>query len=106
MAKAKISYSWIINALDAKITQDSNDNVVYNVHWSYVATKGDHTVSNIGTHSVVYDKDNFVEYDKLKKSDVEGWLESGIDVDNMKSNLSNQISKLEKPTDITLRPSW
>jgi len=106
MAKAKISYSWVINALDAKIKEDSKDNVIYNVHWGYSANKGDHNVNMIGTHSVQYDKDNFVEYDKLKKSDVEGWLESGIDVDNMKSNLSNKISKLEKPTDITLRPSW
>ena len=106
MAKAKISYSWIINALDAKITQDSKDNVVYNVHWSYVATKGDHTVSIIGTHSVVYDKDNFVEYDKLKKSDVVSWLEAGLDIDSMKINLVGRIEKLENPTDITLRPSW
>ena len=106
MAKSKISYNWVVNALDAKIKEEDHDQVIYNVHWSYNANKGDYNANMIGTYGVVYDKDNFIEYDKLKKSDVEGWLESGIDVDNMKSNLSNQISKLEKPTDITLRPSW
>ena len=60
----------------------------------------------IGTYGVVYDKDNFIEYDELKKSDVTKWLEAGLDVDSMKTNLSGQIDKLENPTDIVLRPSW
>lgn len=106
MAKAKISYSWVINALDAKIKEDSKDNVVYNVHWGYNANKGDHNVNMIGTHSVAYDKDNFVEYSELKKSDVEGWLEASLDVDSMKSSLAGQISVLENPVDVTLRPNW
>jgi|TARA_R100000988_G_C3958266_1_gene144797 hypothetical protein len=106
MAKDKISYSWQINALDAKIKEDKHDNVIYNVHWSYYANKGDHNVNSIGTYYMVYDKDNFIDYDKLKKSDVVGWLEAGLDVDSMKSNLSNQISILEKPVDIVLRPDW
>jgi len=106
MAKTKISYNWVINALDAKISQDSKDNVVYSVHWGYYANKGDNTVSMIGSYGVVYDKDNFIEYDKLKKSDVIKWLEAGLDVDSMKSNLSGQIDKLENPVDVVLRPSW
>ena len=95
----KISYSWVINALDAKIKEDDQDNVVYNVHWNYNANM-------IGTYSVVYDKDNFIEYDKLKKSDVEAWLEAGLDVDSMKLNLKGQIDILENPVDVVLRPSW
>jgi hypothetical protein len=106
MAKTKISYSWVINALDAKISQDSKDNVVYSVHWNYNANKGDHNASMIGSYGVVYDKDNFIEYDKLKKSDVIKWLEAGLDVDSMKSNLLSQIDKLENPVDVLLRPSW
>ena len=106
MAKTKISYKWVINALDAKIKEDKHDNVIYNVHWGYYADKGDISVSMIGTHSVVYDKDNFIEYDKLKKSDVTKWLEAALDVDSMKSNLSGQIDVLENPTDVVLRPSW
>jgi len=106
MAKTKISYKWVINALDAKIEEDKHDNVIYNVHWGYYADKGDISVSMIGTHSVVYDKDNFIEYSELKKSDVTKWLEAALDVDSMKSNLSGQIDVLENPTDVVLRPSW
>jgi hypothetical protein len=106
MAKTKISYSWVINALDAKIKEDDQDNVVYNIHWGYYANKGDYSVSMIGTMAVEYDKDNFIEYDKLKKSDVIKWLEAGLDVDSMKNNLSGQIDKLENPVDVVLRPSW
>ena len=106
MAKTKISYKWVINALDAKLKEEDHDNVIYNVHWGYYADKGDISVSMIGTYGVVYDKDNFIEYDKLKKSDVTKWLEAGLDVDSMKTNLSGQIDKLENPTDVVLRPSW
>jgi len=106
MAKTKISYNWVINALDAKIKEEDHDQVIYNVHWSYKANKGDYNANMIGTYGVVYDKDNFIEYDKLKKSDVTKWLEAGLDVDSMKSNLAGQIDKQENPTDVILRPSW
>jgi len=106
MAENKINYKWVINALDAKIKEDSQDNVIYNIHWGYYANKGDYSVSMIGTYGVVYDKDNFIEYDKLKKSDVIKWLEAGLDVDSMKLNLKGQIDILENPVDVVLRPSW
>ena len=40
MGKSKISYSWVINGFDAKISHDSKDNVIYAIHWSYNANKG------------------------------------------------------------------
>jgi hypothetical protein len=106
MAKTKISYSWVINALDARVEHDKNSNVVYNIHYSYNANKGDYNANMIGTYAISYNKDNFIEYDKLKKSDVTKWLEAGLDVDSMKNNLSGQIDKLENPVDVVLRPSW
>tara|TARA_R100000149_G_C5855115_1_gene122662 strand:+ start:136 stop:465 length:330 start_codon:yes stop_codon:yes gene_type:complete len=109
MAKAKkstINYSWVVNALDARVEHDKNSNVIYNIHWGYYANKGDISVSMIGTLGVEYDKDNFIEYDNLQKSDVVGWLEGKLDVDSMKTDLSNQISQLENPTDVVLRPDW
>ena len=102
----KINYEWQINALDAKIKEDEHDNVIYNVHWGYNANKGDYNANMIGTYGVVYNKDNFIKYDELQKSDVIEWLEAGLDVDSMQTNLSGQIDVLENPTDIVLRPSW
>ena len=102
----KLNYEWQINALDAKIKEDDHSDVIYNVHWGYNASKGDYTANMIGTYGVVYDKDNFIKYDELQKSDVIEWLEAGLDVDSMQTNLSGQIDVLENPTDIVLRPSW
>ena len=105
------SYDWKINQLDAKIKQDGKDNVIYTVHWSYIAKDDSEPdkfmASSIGTHSVEYkDGDSFIEYADLKKSDVVGWLEAGMDVDSMKTNLDNQISLQKNPVDEYLHPDW
>ena len=102
------TYNWKINALDAKIHEGDNDNVIYTVHWSFIATDetGEYSASSIGTMGVEYDPDNFIPYADLVKSDVVGWLESGLDVDSMKSSLDNQIELKINPVDETLRPDW
>ena len=102
------TYNWKINALDAKIHEGDNDNVIYTVHWSFIATDetGEYSASSIGTMGVEYDPDNFIPYADLVKSDVVGWLEAGLDVDSMKSNLDNQIELKINPVDETLRPDW
>ena len=96
-----ITYKWTINALDAKISHDSKDNVIKTIHWGYLASEdheaGAHTAWCIGTHSVEYDKDNFTEYNKIKESDVIAWLEDALDVDSMKASLDSQIELLKKP---------
>lgn len=102
-------YNWKINALDAKIHENDKNNVIYTVHWSYIAKdeSSDHQASSIGTISVEYNPDEpFIEYDDLKKEDVVGWLESKLDVDSMKENLNNQIELQKNPVDETLYPNW
>jgi hypothetical protein len=102
------TYNWKINALDAKIHEGDNDNVIYTVHWSYIAQdeSGKHTASSIGTLGVTYDPDNFIPYPDLTKDDVVAWLEAGLDVEAMKTNLDNQIELQINPVDETLRPDW
>lgn len=98
------TYKWTINALDAKISHDSKDNVINTIHWGYSAVDNDDatkTASSIGTHSLEYDKDSFIEYDNIKESDVINWLEAGLDVDAMKANLDAQIALLKAPVDKT-----
>jgi len=102
------TYNWRINALDAKIHEGDNDNVIYTVHWSFIATDetGEYSASSIGTMGVEYDPDNFIPYADLVKSDVVGWLEEGLDVDSLKEGLDNQIELKINPVDETLRPDW
>tara|TARA_R100000697_G_scaffold118362_1_gene140921 strand:+ start:388 stop:708 length:321 start_codon:yes stop_codon:yes gene_type:complete len=106
MGKSKISYSWIINGFDAKINQDSKDNVIYKIHWSYKANKGSHNADINGSDFVEYNADSFIEYKDLKKSDVIGWLEAKLDVAKMQKSLSDQIALKEAPVDVMLIPEW
>ena len=101
-------YNWKINALDAKITEGDNSDVIYIVHWTLTATDdtGEYTASSIGTLDVTYDPDNFIPYADLTKADVVGWLEAGLDVETIKANLDNQIELKINPVDETLRPDW
>ena len=99
-----ITYKWTINALDAKISHDSKDNVINTIHWVYSAVDNDDATkmaSSIGTHSVEYDADNFTEYDSLAEADVISWLEAGLNVDDLKAGLDAQIALLKVPVNKT-----
>lgn len=104
------TYSWRINALDAKIHENDLDNVIYTVHWTFIGQDDSEepiSASSIGTLSVQYNpEDPFIQYDDLVKSDVVGWLEAGLDVDSMKENLDEQIKLKIHPVNETLRPDW
>lgn len=100
-----ITYKWTINALDAKISHDSKDNVINAIHWSYSGSEGEapniFSASSIGTHSIEYDADNFTAYADLTEEQVIGWLEAALDVDAMKASLDAQIALLKAPVDKT-----
>jgi len=104
------TYSWRINALDAKIHENDLDNVIYTVHWSFIGQDDSEEpvmASLIGALGVQYNpEDPFTEYDDLTKEDVVGWLEAGLDVEAMKQNIDNQIELKKNPVDETLRPDW
>ena len=104
------TYSWRINALDAKIHEDDLDNVIYTVHYTLTGQDDSEesvSASSIGTLGVQYNPENpFISYDDLTKEDVVGWLEDGLDVDSMKESLDNQIELKKNPVDETLRPDW
>jgi hypothetical protein len=98
------TYKWAINALDAKISHDSKDNVINSIHWEYTAVdESDPTKTSniIGVHIIEYDANNFTEYDSIEEADVIGWLENGLDVDSMKASLDSQIELQKTPVDTT-----
>ena len=104
------TYNWRINALDAKIHENDKDNVIYNVHWSFIGQDNSEEpvmANSVGILDVQYNPENtFISYDGLTKEDVVGWLEDGLDVDSMKENLDKQIELKKNPVDETLRPDW
>ena len=104
------TYSWRINALDAKIHENDLDNVIYTIHWSFIGQDDSEEpvmASSTGTSGVQYNPENpFISYDDLTKEDVVGWLEAGLNVDSMKESLDKQIELKKNPVDETLRPDW
>jgi len=98
------TYNWVINALNAKVSvNDGNENVVYSIQWQLnaVDSSEEHTVSITGDFQVEYDANNFIPYEDLTKADVVGWLEAGLDVESIKSNLNDKLEKLITPTKVT-----
>jgi hypothetical protein len=104
------TYNWIISSLEAKIHADGLDNVIYNVHWRYIATDDSVepiTAYRIGVLSVKYKTgDPFIPYADLTKDEVIEWLDAGLDVDELKILLDKDIELIKHPIDETLFPDW
>ena len=104
------SYTWQIDSLEAKAQQDNHENVIFNVHWRLDAYKIHNEIkyhaSRYGVEHMEYDADNFTPYSDLTKEDVVGWLESALDVEEIKSNLSDNINLQINPVDVSLNPNW
>jgi hypothetical protein len=104
------TYNWKINQLDAKIHENDLDNVIYTVHYRFYAEdNSDPKIIQdiIGCINVVYDPENaFIPYEDLTKQDVVGWLESELDVPNMKEMLDEKINLIKNPVNEYLNPNW
>ena len=98
-----ITYKWIISAFDCKAILEDLTDVVYNVHWRYEATKNDIVVSTYGVLILENpNKENFIALNDLKETDVIGWLESKLDVNELNKNLENEINLIENPTEVKI----
>ena len=102
------TYKWRINALDCHVSQNELENVVYTIHWSYIAEdENGNVASMIGVESVGEpDPSNFQSFDTLTQEIVEGWLESSMGterIDEMKANLDKQIEEIVTPKTVTLQ---
>lgn len=98
-----ITYKWTISAFDCKAILEDLTDVVYNVHWRYEATKNDIIVSTYGVLILENpNKDNFIALNDLKETDVIGWLESKLDVNELNKNLENEINLIENPTEVKI----
>ena len=109
------TYNWEINAMDRYPTQDSLTGVVHTIHWRMYATSDQtgednepYTANVFGAYNLSEpEAENYIEYEDLTQSIVEGWLENGnLDVEQIKSDLDDQINKLITPSNLTEAPPW
>jgi len=100
-----INYTWDCKTVDVK-TIDGNEDTVFNVHWRLT---GEDNKNNLGT---VYgsqgldtsDLSSFTAFADLTNDQITGWVESAMGEDKVteyKTNISNQIAELVKPTQQT-----
>lgn len=99
------TYKFKINAVDAHVSQDGLENVIYNVHYSYIGEdENGNVATQIGVQHVPgVDPENFVAFDQLTQADVISWIEAVLPVEEFKVNLDAQLAELAAPTKVTLQ---
>lgn len=105
-----IAKKWIITDLDSYPESDGHQNVVYNVHWSRVATYGSYVSTVYGVKNILFNLNgSFIPYNNLTEEQVINWLESSIDIDKISeidSELDKKISEQINPSSLTLQLPW
>ena len=91
-----ITYTWEFSQLDCYLSKDGKTNVVYTVHWQLQGVDGAYSTKSYGSATIdTSDLSNFIEFDNLQKSDIEGWMSNAA---SLKSDIANSIEKQKNPT--------
>ena len=102
-----ITYTWNVNTMDVAPTDNNLNNVVKVIHWRLTATDGTHIADSFSTLSLeTPDSENFVEFDDLTEQEVIQWVESKVNVDNLKQGLQDRLAALANPPIITKQGPW
>jgi len=97
------TFNWTISAVERAVSLDGLQDVIQTVHWRYRGTdENGVTAETYGATAVGQpNPQDFTPFDEVTASDVEGWLESLLDVPSMQENLQAQITLIITPTTIT-----
>ena len=97
------AFNWTISATERAVSLDGLPDVIQVVHWRYRGTdQNGVTAETYGATTVgAPNPQDFTPYDGITAADVEGWLETLLDVPTMQTNLEAQIASLINPTTIT-----
>lgn len=110
-----ITYSWDCKTVDTYPTHsdsqspsNTQNDVVYNVHWRLTGTEGEHSATVIGTQNLtVTDLSSFADFSSLDNTTVTGWVETALDagesgrVNSLKASISSSIVEKISPTSVT-----
>jgi len=95
------TYKLNIVKLDVKVLDNGLSDVVYVVHWKYTATTQDEkfTSTTSGIANIASpDPENFIPFEDLTQSQVEGWVESAVDLEKFREALDDIILEKQTPT--------
>lgn len=104
-------FTWVINQMDTKPTEDGLTDVVITVHWTRNAEQfvgGEPIlVSSYGTMGCqTPSSTDFTAYPDLTYDQVCSWLDAGLDVEAIDLGLQQQIDNIINPPIIVLPLPW
>jgi hypothetical protein len=102
-----VTFEWIIVQLDTKPQEDGLQDVVSVVHWRRKATDDTYTAESYGTMACATPSStDFTAYPDLTQSQVESWLDEGLDVFTIDNGLVNAIDAEKNPPIVVLPLPW
>lgn len=99
-----MEYTWIISALDCKVSENGLTNVVSTIHWRYRGTDEDEiSYETYGAQPMsAPDPTSFVPYEDVTEVMVIDWLENTLEVETLQSQINSQIDLIKNPVIVTL----
>lgn len=105
-----VTYTWVFDPLDVKLSEDGLTNVVYNVNWRLIGTDGTFSDEVYGVVGVPAPSPAaFTPYDQLTQSMVQGWVVNALGTEQVASyekSIAAQIALQQNPVDASLSPPW
>lgn len=90
-----ITYSWKIISVDKTVVGDLQD-VVQTVNWQSEATDGIYVVYEHGSLQLgAPNEESFIDFNTLTRQNIYHWLESNLNVNEIKDRLTHSISQLQ-----------
>ena len=103
----ELTYKWIIVQLDTKPQAEGLQDVVSTVHYRRNATDGVFIAESYGSMGCATPSStDFTSYPDLTQTQVESWLDAGLDVEAIDSSLVADIENQINPPIIVLPLPW
>ena len=98
------TYTFRINAVDAKVSLDGLSNVITRVHYTQMATNADGVMVSRNDAVVLPapQPEVFVPADQLVQSDVIEWIKPLIDLEATQASLDARMAEKVTPTQVRL----
>ena len=105
-----ITHTIKIYNLEVKTNYNSKENVIHNIHWGLISKSDDGYESNyVNVQRLNIDEldlENFIEFDDVTKEKCIEWIEATNDLEEVKTNMANNIELQKNPTDKFIHPDW
>jgi hypothetical protein len=106
-----ITKTWRINQMDAYPEKEGLTNVVFTIHWSFLANdENGHGTSVYGTVGVKLDPDStYIPFEEITESQAIDWVKNSLgkeQVAELEAKLDSEIDALINPTVVSPPLPW